>query len=200
MQCCFWQLQWCQLVCRTNIAYIDLDSLFVHHPDKDYLSSALTYAGCLHRWPMRSNQRSDLLGIGVWRLLLTVQLLVSPLLQIQHEHRLIQNHSGSSSAFCGTGCQSGSGKCDAPPAPGNTCNAEGFANKAEYYASSFNLVDATDVSTCAALCLAEAECKSYLFNPGLGNCAYLKWSLSEGEFIATTTTNQFFWDRACAQA
>lgn len=77
---------------------------------------------------------------------------------------------------------------------------EGFANKAEYYASSYNLVDAMDISTCVALCLAEAGCNSYLFNPGLGNCAYLKQSLSEGEFIAAAGTNQFFWDRACATA
>jgi hypothetical protein len=77
---------------------------------------------------------------------------------------------------------------------------EGFANKEEYYASSFNLIDTTDVSTCATLCLAEATCMSYLFNPGLGNCAYLTYSLAQGEFIATTGTNQFFWDRACAEA
>ena len=113
---------------------------------------------------------------------------------------LISNRSGSTSDFCGTGCQSGFGKCDTAPAPGDTCGVEGFANKAEYYASSFNLVPATDVSTCATLCLAEAACMSYLFNPGLQNCAYLQYSLSQGEFIATTGTNQFFWDRACAEA
>ncbi|KAF3043417.1 hypothetical protein E8E12_006231 [Didymella heteroderae] len=109
-------------------------------------------------------------------------------------------YCGSSSGHCGTGCQSGFGNCDAPPAPGNICNVEGFANKAEYYASSYNLVDATDVSTCAALCLAEVACNSYLFNPGLQNCAYLMQSLSQGEFIAAAGTNQFFWDRACAEA
>lgn len=108
--------------------------------------------------------------------------------------------SGSSSAFCATGCQSGFGSCEAPPAPGKTCNVEGFANKAEYYASSFNLITTTDVATCATLCLAEPACMSYLFNPGLQNCAYLKESLAQGEFIATTGTNQFFWDRECAEA
>lgn len=109
------------------------------------------------------------------------------------------NCSGSSTGHCGTGCQAGFGKCDAPPAPGKLCNVEGFANKAEYYASSFNLLDTTDVSLCATRCLAEAKCTSYLWNPLLGNCAYLTMSLSEGEFIADSSTDQFFWDRACAE-
>ncbi|KAJ8116161.1 hypothetical protein OPT61_g2355 [Boeremia exigua] len=109
-------------------------------------------------------------------------------------------YCGSTSAFCGTGCQSGFGKCDAPPAPGLTCGVKGFANKAEYYASSFNLIPTADVSTCANLCLAEAECQSYIFNVDLQNCAYLRYSLSEGEFIATDETEQLFWDRACAEA
>jgi hypothetical protein len=110
---------------------------------------------------------------------------------------------GSTAAFCATGCQSGFGKCDTPstsPVPSTTCGVEGFANVEAYYASSFNLVDATNVSTCATLCLAEAECKSYLFNPKLRNCAYLKNSLKEGEFIATSGTDQLFWERACAEA
>jgi hypothetical protein len=76
---------------------------------------------------------------------------------------------------------------------------EGFANKAEYYASSFNLIDTPDVSTCADLCLLEPTCMSYLFNPELGNCAYLEYSLLQGEFIATPGTDQLFWDRACAE-
>ncbi|KAI8936200.1 hypothetical protein NX059_006631 [Plenodomus lindquistii] len=108
-------------------------------------------------------------------------------------------YCGSTSAFCTTGCQSAFGNCTAAPAPGKICGVEGFANKAEYYASSFNLVDATDVSTCATLCLAEAACMSYLFNPGLGNCAYLPYTLGQGEFIAEAGTNQLFWDRACAE-
>jgi hypothetical protein len=121
---------------------------------------------------------------------------------------------GATNVHCATGCQKGFGKCNADtasissvsapsststvPAPTRTCGVEGFANNADYYASSFNLVDATDVETCVALCLAEAACASYLFNPGLGNCAYLPWSLAEGDFIATTGTNQLFWERACA--
>ncbi|KAF2998485.1 hypothetical protein E8E13_003018 [Curvularia kusanoi] len=109
-------------------------------------------------------------------------------------------YCGASGAFCGTGCQAGFGNCDTAPAPGKTCNVEGFANKAEYYASSFNLIDTTDVSTCAKLCLAEATCQSYLWNPLLGNCAYLTYSLAQGEFIADPDTDQFFWDRACAEA
>ncbi|KAH3905036.1 hypothetical protein HBH56_226490 [Parastagonospora nodorum] len=109
---------------------------------------------------------------------------------------------GSTAAFCATGCQAGFGKCDTPspsPSPSTTCGVEGFANVEAYYASSFNLIDATDVSTCATLCLAEAECKSYLFNPKLGNCAYLMNSLEQGEFIATSGTDQLFWERACAE-
>ncbi|KAF9698169.1 hypothetical protein EKO04_003918 [Ascochyta lentis] len=109
------------------------------------------------------------------------------------------DYCGSTSAFCGTSCQDAFGNCDMAPAPGNICGVEGFANKAEYYASSFNLITTTDVSTCANLCLAEATCMSYLFNPGLQNCAYLQYTLEQGEFIATTGTNQLFWDRACAE-
>ena len=115
------------------------------------------------------------------------------------EQKLISNRSGSSTGHCGTGCQAGFGKCDAPPAPGKLCNVEGFANKEAHYASSFNLLDTKDVSLCANLCLTEAKCTSYLWNPLLGNCAYLTMSLSEGEFIADTSTDQFFWDRACAE-
>jgi hypothetical protein len=76
---------------------------------------------------------------------------------------------------------------------------EGFANNEDYYASSFNLLDTTDVALCATRCLAEPTCKSYLFNPGLGNCAYLVNSLEQGDFIATAGTNQLFWDRGCAE-
>jgi hypothetical protein len=87
-----------------------------------------------------------------------------------------------------------------PPAPGNTCGVEGFAVKSEYYASSFNLIPTADVTTCATLCLSEPTCMSYLFNPGLQNCAYLTYTLEQGEFIAEAGTNQLFWDRACAEA
>ncbi|KAJ4992476.1 Chitin deacetylase-like protein 9 [Stagonosporopsis vannaccii] len=107
-------------------------------------------------------------------------------------------YCGGETAFCGTGCNPLFGSCTPTPAPGPICGVEGFAAKEAYYASSFNLVPATDVSTCATLCLGEPQCKSYLFNPGLGNCAYLAWTLAEGDFIASAT-NQLFWDRACAE-
>ena len=87
----------------------------------------------------------------------------------------------------------------AAPSPSYTCGVEGFANDVAYYASSFNLIDTTDVATCATLCLAEPTCMSYLFNPLLQNCAYLVFSLPQGEFIATGGTDQLFWERACAQ-
>lgn len=149
---------------------------------------------------MRSKQRrNDLFGFSIWRLLLAIWVLVSFLFTELQRRMLIHDRSGGASAFCGTGCQSGFGKCDPAPVPGDICGVEGFANKAEYYASSFNLIPTADVSTCATLCLAEATCMSYLFNTDLQNCAYLTWSLSQGEFIATTGTNQLFWDRACAE-
>jgi hypothetical protein len=87
----------------------------------------------------------------------------------------------------------------ATPSPSYTCGVEGFANDVAYYASSFNLIDTTGVSTCATLCLTEPTCMSYLWNPLLQNCAYLVYSLSQGEFIATAGTDQLFWERACAQ-
>jgi hypothetical protein len=135
-----------------------------------------------------------------------------PLSSLQR-HKLILTCSGSTNGFCATGCQSGFGKCDTaastvipsspasstPTAPSVICGIEGFANNVDYYASSFNLIDTADVSTCAKLCLAEATCNSYLFNPKLGNCAYLVYSLTQGEFIATGGTDQLFWERACAQ-
>jgi hypothetical protein len=139
---------------------------------------------------------------------------------------LISAYSGSTTAFCTTGCQPGFGKCGvtdsptpsasapastvtpsspasstsaAPSSPSLTCGVEGFANDVAYYASSFNLIDTADVKTCATLCLAEPTCNSYLFNPKLGNCAYLVYSLAQGQFIATGGTDQRFWERACAQ-
>jgi len=137
------------------------------------------------------------------RLLQRLRVVVSSQCPLPLSLILTSTRSGRTAAFCATGCQAGFGKCDVPspsPTPSNTCGVEGFANVEAYYASSFNLIDATDVSTCATLCLAEAECKSYLFNPKLGNCAYLMNSLEQGEFIATSGTDQLFWERSCAEA
>lgn len=159
-----------------------------------------------------------MLGITVWRLLFGVLMVVSCSLSYLQHQQLIFFYSGSTTAFCETGCQNGFGKCNsgavpssptvstspsstsAAPGPTLTCGVEGFADSTDYYASSFNLIDTSDVSTCATLCLGEPTCMSYLFNPLLQNCAYLLYSLEQGEFIAEDGTDQLFWERACAQS
>jgi hypothetical protein len=220
LQCGLWKMPRCGVI-----------FIFVFHSGIVYVGSINYVRGCrcgfdydsvgyaiicpegLRRWKLW--KRSDLPRISVRRLLFGVRLLVSPESPQRQRQILILSCSGSSIAFCATGCQSGFGKCgdspaastvtpsppasSTPTAPSLTCGVEGFANDVAYYASSFNLINTTDVKTCATLCLAEPTCNSYLFNPKLGNCAYLVYSLVQGQFIATGGTNQLFWERACAQ-
>lgn len=208
-------MRWRRQFIRSTFIHPYPGTFLVHHPNQDLLHcrDSLAHTGGLHQRRMRHRcQRPDpdLSRLRVWRLLLAIRILVRPpsprsthpplhLPSTLHNTQLTIPNSGRETAFCSTGCNPLFGTCTPTPAPGPICGVEGFASKEAYYASSFNLIDTTDVSTCAALCLAEPECKSYLFNPLLGNCAYLPQTLAEGDFIATSTTNQLFWERACAE-
>lgn len=192
LQCSLWKL-W------SGVIFIDL----VHDCSSNcnFGSYTSTHSEDLRRRKLW--QRSDMPRLFIRRLLQRLRMVVSSQSSLSLPLILTSTRSGSTAAFCATGCQAGFGKCDTrspSPSPSTTCGVEGFANVEAYYASSFNLIDTTDVSTCATLCLAEAVCKSYLFNPKLGNCAYLMNSLEQGEFIATSGTDQLFWERACTEA